>query len=879
MMKNRYPSSIRSKLILLGALAFLPVVLLTIFNSWHLRKLEVAEARERVSKILDFAILHEEEVIRDTHWILSVLAEVPDLRKGGKPASEFLARLLVNSPEYTNFVVCRPDGQVVASAVPLTTEINFSDRPYFQDVLKSKSFSIGPYTVGRITGKPIIVLGYPVIDRRGDVTAVLLAPLDLSRVTRFEAELKVQIPRNSTYVKLDGNGAVLTSYPESQMFGSGHALEKPLFEKISKEKKGTFQAVGADGVERLYLFSSFRGPLNKNEGYALLGIPTRELFSEVNRILAAELAVLAVIGLLYLAVVWFGGNSLIVRPVEALVDATKRLAGGDLTARSGLVSKEGEIGHLSGAFDEMAERLERGAQETRKMHEAVRESEERFRNIFRENGSVMLLIDPGSGRIEDANPAAAAFYGYPEDVLRTMATRQINALPEMEIAGERARALDKKQNQFIFPHRLANGEIRTVEVHSSPVEVGGKFLLFSIVRDITDRKRAEAEKEKLQAQLLQATKMEAIGRLAGGVANDFNNLLTVILGYSELLLQKVEKESSMHREVNEIKRAGERAASLTQQLLAFSRKQLIEPKVVHLDHLVAEMHAMLPRLIGEDIALQVTTGKDPGSVKIDPGQFQQILMNLVVNSRDAMPDGGKIVIETANEDLDEEYCALHPYVKPGRYVRLAVSDTGQGMSEEVKAHVFEPFFTTKEQGKGTGLGLAMTYGAVKQAGGSVEVYSEVGIGTTIRIYLPRIDEEVVKPEKVARLTDLPDGTETILLVEDEESVRDLCVRILEGIGYKVLQAPNGTEAIATAKGYIERIDLLLTDVVMPGMNGAELAAQLVLHHPEMKVLFTSGYTDDAVVRHGVLDEGVSFIGKPHSPSSLARKVREVLDGT
>ena len=295
-MKNRYPSSIRSKLILLGALAFLPVVLLTVFNSWHLRKLEVAEARERVSKILDFAILHEEEVIRETHRILSVLAEVPNLREGGKPASEFLARLLENSPEYTNFVVCRPDGQVVASAVPLTTEINFSDRPYFQDVLKSKSFSIGEYTVGRITGKPIIVFGYPVIDRRGNVTAVLLAPLDLSRVTRFEAEIDVQIPRNSTYVKLDGNGAILISYPESQMFGRGHPLEKPLFEKISKEKKGTFQAVGVDGVERLYLFSSFRGPLNKNEGYALLGIPTKELFTEVNRILVIELAALAVIG-------------------------------------------------------------------------------------------------------------------------------------------------------------------------------------------------------------------------------------------------------------------------------------------------------------------------------------------------------------------------------------------------------------------------------------------------------------------------------------------------------------------------------------------------------------------------------------------------------
>jgi nitrogen-specific signal transduction histidine kinase len=411
-------------------------------------------------------------------------------------------------------------------------------------------------------------------------------------------------------------------------------------------------------------------------------------------------------------------------------------------------------------------------------------------------------------------------------------------------------------------------------LRNSNGEIGG---VIGTYYDITDRKRVEAEKEKLQAQLQQAMKMEAVGRLAGGVAHDFNNLLTVIMGYSELLLQKIGKESPMHEEVEEIKRAGERAASLTQQLLAFSRKQIIEPKVVHLDHLVAEMHKMLTRLIGEDIALQATTGKSLGSVKVDPGQFQQILMNLVVNARDAMPDGGKIVIETANVDLDEGYCAVHPYVKPGRFVMVAVSDTGKGMSEEVKAHIFEPFYTTKERGSGTGLGLATTYGAVHQAGGSIEVYSEVGIGTTFRIYLPRIEEEAVKPEKVDRPTDLPGGTETVLLVEDEDTLRTLCERILGDLGYQVMPARNGAEAIAVAQKYGERIDLLLTDVVMPGMSGRELATQLVLHHPEMQVLFMSGYTDDAIGKHGVLDEGVSFIGKPYTPSALARKVRKVLD--
>jgi CheY-like chemotaxis protein len=251
-------------------------------------------------------------------------------------------------------------------------------------------------------------------------------------------------------------------------------------------------------------------------------------------------------------------------------------------------------------------------------------------------------------------------------------------------------------------------------------------------------------------------------------------------------------------------------------------------------------------------------------------------MNLVVNARDAMPGGGKIVIETANVDLDEDYCALHPYVIPGRFVMLAVSDTGQGMSEEVKAHIFEPFFTTKERGSGTGLGLATTYGAVKQSGGSIEVYSEVGKGTIFKIYLPRV-EEAEKPVKDSRLMDLPGGAETVLLVEDEDTVRNLCSRILGDLGYRVMQARSGAEAVAAAVGGADRIDLLLTDVVMPGMSGKELATQLVLHHPGMKVLFMSGYTDNAIVHHGVLDEGVSFIGKPYTPSALARKVREVLE--
>ena len=515
--------------------------------------------------------------------------------------------------------------------------------------------------------------------------------------------------------------------------------------------------------------------------------------------------------------------------------------------------------------------------ERKRTEEALLESETRYRSIFDSSTDGIVIIDPDTATMIDFNQQACTQLGYTREEFGCLKISDIDLLDGTEEVKARIKKVIKTgYDEFETLHRTKHGEQRNVHVTVQYISIGGKSVQHCICRDITERKHAEAEKERLHVQLQQAMKMEAVGRLAGGVAHDFNNLLTVIMGYSELLLKKIGKESPMHGQVEEIKRAGERAASLTQQLLAFSRKQIIEPKVVHLDDLVAEMHKMLTRLIGEEIALQATTGKSLGSVKIDPGQFQQILMNLVVNARDAMPGGGKIVIETANVDLGEEYCAAHPYVTPGRFVMLSVSDTGQGMSEEVKAFIFEPFFTTKERGSGTGLGLATTYGAVHQAGGSIEVYSEVGIGTTFKVFLPRVEEEAILVND-DRPTDLSVGTETVMIVEDEGILRNLCVQILEQMGYRVLQARNGIEAIAEVQRYGDRIDLLLTDVVMPGMNGSELATRLVLHNPEMKVLFTSGYTEDVISHHGVLAEGVSFIGKPYTPLALARKVREVLD--
>jgi PAS domain S-box-containing protein len=516
--------------------------------------------------------------------------------------------------------------------------------------------------------------------------------------------------------------------------------------------------------------------------------------------------------------------------------------------------------------------------ERKRAEDALLESETRYRSIFDHGADGIVIIDPATATPVDFNQQACSQLGYTREEFGRLRISDIDLLEGTEeVKAHIRKVMNTGIDEFETVHRTKHGEQRNIHIKAQYISIGGKFVYHCIWRDITDRKRAEAEKEKLQAQLLQAMKMEAVGRLAGGVAHDFNNLLTAIMGNVSMALMKLSPSDPAGGLLAEANKAAESAASLTQQLLAFSRKQIIKPKVLDLNILIADMNKMLVRLIGENIDLKTVSGVDLGPVMVDAGQFEQILVNLAVNARDAMPEGGKLLIETADVDLDEEYCVMHPYVRPGRFVMLAVSDTGHGMREEIKRQIFEPFFTTKPKGTGTGLGLATIYGVVKQAKGSIEVYSEIGKGTTFRIYVPRVDDKTAGPPESSPPMELLGGSETVLLVEDEEVVRNLGVRILAGLGYRVMRAGNGDEAIALAGEHGERIDLLLTDVVMPGMSGRELANRLARIHPEARVLFTSGYTDNAIVHHGVLDEGVSFIGKPYSPSALAKKVREVLD--
>lgn len=396
-------------------------------------------------------------------------------------------------------------------------------------------------------------------------------------------------------------------------------------------------------------------------------------------------------------------------------------------------------------------------------------------------------------------------------------------------------------------------------------------------QEIIERKRAEEALRASEKQLYQAQKMEALGQLTGGIAHDFNNLLTAIIGFSELMRLQLLPEDPLQELMDKVIGSSQRAADLVRQLLTFSRKQIIEPKVLDLNAIMTEMDGMLQRIIGEDIELKTLLQPELWPVKVDPAQIEQVIVNLVVNARDAMPEGGRLIIETSNMMLEENDIARHLGVQPGGYVLLAVSDTGIGMTEEIKARIFEPFFTTKSEDKGTGLGLATVYGIVKQSGGDIWVYSEPGQGTTFKIYLPRAEKATQLLNRSETRTDMPKGSETILLVEDDPGVRELARLVLHGQGYSLLEAVDPQEAFLLFSSYSDPIHLVVTDVIMPGRNGKSLVGQLVQARPNLKVLFMSGYTDNVIAQHGVLDPTTAFLQKPFSAGALARKVREVLD--
>jgi two-component system cell cycle sensor histidine kinase/response regulator CckA len=507
--------------------------------------------------------------------------------------------------------------------------------------------------------------------------------------------------------------------------------------------------------------------------------------------------------------------------------------------------------------------------ERRRSEDALRKNEEMFRLLFNYSPLPTWVLDRETLRFLQVNDAAVRQYGYSREEFRDMTILDIR--PEEK---------DKELEPFRqwngegryhgnWKHRSKDGKLMEVEIIAHELDYAGRRVRLIVAQDITER-------HLLEQQLRQAQKMEAVGRLAGGVAHDFNNLLMVIKGHTEMLLNAAPTSEQTARKIEQIERAADRASTLTRQLLAFSRMQLLQPRVMNLNAVVEDMGRLLPRLIGEDIELVMRTAEDLGAIRADASQMEQVIMNLAVNARDAMPGGGRLLIETSNEELDSAYSAIHPVVRQGKYVLLAVSDTGTGMDAETQAHIFEPFFTTKEQGKGTGLGLATVYGVVKQSGGFIWVYSEVAKGTSFKIYLPRVEQPVEKSGSTRPASEAPHGTGTILLTEDEQDVREVAREFLESGGYTVIEAHDGADAIRLVEKHEGAIDLLVTDMVMPGMTGQELGGILQEKRAGLRILYMSGYSEHAAAESVQGDASVRLLTKPFSRGALLRTVHDIL---
>jgi two-component system, cell cycle sensor histidine kinase and response regulator CckA len=566
--------------------------------------------------------------------------------------------------------------------------------------------------------------------------------------------------------------------------------------------------------------------------------------------------------------------------VRTTVQRAIETPGSPVTARARVLHKDGSTRLVEGTFNNLLHDPHvqavvnnyRDVTEEAATEVAWRESEERFAKAFRSGPLAISISTQADGRYLDVNEAYLEMLGYEraEVIGASVAEMSLWADPE-----DRARLLRRLADASSIKGlrtrlRTKSGEIREVSVSAELIELDGTSCVLAITQDITEARR-------LEDHLRQVQKMEALGRLAGGVAHDFNNMLGVIMGYSEISMDRLDAAHPLYKNLTEIKKGAERAASLTRQLLAFTRQQVLYPRVLDLNAVMNDLNQMLQRMIGEDVTLSFKPADSLGSVKLDRGQIEQILMNLVINARDAMPSGGRITIETSNVEVDDGDLGSYFSVRPGHYVLLSVSDTGCGMDQKTMANIFEPFFTTKGLGEGTGLGLATVYGIVKQSEGYILVYSEPGKGTSFKLYFPRYDE--ARPEGLADHSveaEAAQGSGTILVVEDDESLRKLTVRFLEGAGYRVLQAASSEAAVQLIERFTDSIDLLLTDIIMPLMSGMDIAAHAHVLRPDLKVMMMSGYAGDYTARYGVMEAGVSLLEKPFTRRQLLARVSETL---
>ncbi len=846
------PPSLRLRVVALVLLAAGPG-LAALLYAVALQRADVRDSqRLAAEQAVQLAATQQQRLVDTARGLLDGFATHPSVaafdRAGCERAALWLA---ARQPHVAMIGALDPSGNVFCGSLPTPSGLNLADRPYVQRALARGGFAVGDFQLGRLQGMPTIAFALPLLDDRGQAQALVFASFDLRSLDQLLAGLA--LPAGVRVTVTDGAGAILAEWPSSGQARGSTVEHTVALSPVPAVVE--FTDAGGQQVWQAVRPLDVGGP--GPAMFVLVTLPAATHATTIKQAWAAGILV----GLMLLTVMLaaYAADAMLVKPIDVLRRAAGRIAAGAAGVRAALGGGMGELSELGRDFDQMAASLETLSRQ--------------YRLVLASVGEGIVGLDR-DGRVTFSNQAAEGLLGYgaaewlgSDFCVRVGQQTDATGAPLPIMRTLREGVAQTMAAEFVSRH----GRRIPVEALCTPIReadtIVGAVVSF---RDVTER-------HALEAQLRQAQKMDAIGRLAGGIAHDFNNLLTVIAGHSEMILLDEHLTESVAEEVRAIADAASSATRLTRRLLAFSRRQILQPRVINPNELVASLDRLLRRVIGEDVTLRSILGDGLWNVRVDPGQMEQVLLNLAVNARDAMPKGGTLTVETSNVFLDDSATLAHAEVAPGPYVMLAVSDTGVGMDAATVERVFEPFFTTKDHG--TGLGLATVHGIVRQSGGYVWVYSEVGCGSTFKVFLPKADgtgaaEGADGPAAPAA------GPQSgiILVVEDAQGVRELATSVLQRAGYTVHSAPNGEEGLHLAGLLGGTLDLLVTDVVMPGMGGWELAERVVAASPRTRTLFISGYTADAAVRMGISAGGSAFLEKPFTPTALLARVRERLAG-
>jgi PAS domain S-box-containing protein len=861
------------------ALLFFCLLLGLIVGTWALSKYSrVADemSYDMALRTGDLAESLKTQVIRNAYMTLRAMAGFQRVQGlNANDCSDVSYFFLMNTNGYVNVGSILPNGTTYCAAQPSTIETSVATQPWFQAALRSGEFTMGEYGISETSNDGAVAFSLPLRNAEGKISQILSLSADvhyIEQVLDFP-----HLPEDTSIIVIDQHGGVMVAKDTTGFKPGDNIADWPVAARaITADLPFVMEWTGPDGSARVFAGTSSRvndsaiPGANRADIRAfsiILGIPARRISTSI---MAPVQTVGIAIGIVFsfmLAGIYLFITRTLVEPVREIQAAAEKLTFGDLSARVPNKPRAGEIRTLANAFNIMAATLAKREQD-------IRASNTRFQRIFDTEPASVTLLDE-SLRIVDINKAGLENIGADNidqvrgKVMPMLVIEEDRDKYRAHLRNVRAGKTDSITFQIID----LKGRRKWNEMQSARIQIDDSTspAYISIARDKTDEIATSA-------QLVQAQKMESIGRLTGGVAHDFNNLLTIIMGNAEILREDLADRPRLEKLAAMIEAAAQRGAELTHRMLAFARRQVLRPSELDTNDLLNRIVDMMGRLLGEDIRIHIDPSPDLWCVAADPAQMEAAILNLAINARDAMPSGGTLTIETQNVSLDAEYVARNPEATIGDYVLIAVSDSGTGMTQEVLAQVFDPFFTTKEVGKGSGLGLSMVYGFVKQSHGHIKIYSEVSHGTTVRIYLPRAAEEIENDEPNLPISlDEARGSETILVTEDEDAVRTYVIEQLTSLGYKVLESTNAIDALAILDAR-DDVDLLFTDVVLPGgMNGRQLADQARVKRPALKVLYTTGYTENAVVHHGKLDAGVELLSKPYRRADLARHIRKILD--